>query len=210
MVEAYLVLCALGIALWLACGAFAWSDRANAFRSHPVCAKCGYDLGGIGRTQLCPECGSKERSFRAGSTGRKTVAGAWALWVGPVVFGAVLTSLCAIVLGMGSMRAQVTTAIAIGAYLVVGVAARIATGVLSVTFGRVLAVLGSACCTVGLLAFAAIGQRIENKASAPIFFSLAPALGLAFGGYGLALSFLVMSIVHNRQKAVPVLLNSSN
>lgn len=80
LIEGMVWMIALLFALLLGLTALLLGRRGRRIDTHPICRRCGYDLHGLDKPRVCPECGGElthRRAMRVGNRRRRPVV-AWA------------------------------------------------------------------------------------------------------------------------------------
>jgi predicted RNA-binding Zn-ribbon protein involved in translation (DUF1610 family) len=200
MVFAFLIFWAIGASLLLACCALIYTERLTVLRTVPMCARCGYDVSGLPRTFVCPECGARERTFSKGFERRQAESRATvSLWAIPTICGLMVT----IPLALGSQIASPENVVGIAAntatFLVCGVMSRVMLGWITMAASRTILWCCMACLTAALVAVmldALFAGNINAKPGEILV--MGPLLIAPFAGYGVGLGILLHTQRQNR------------
>jgi hypothetical protein len=189
---------AFGAALLLLCCALIWSERLSVLRTVPSCAKCGYDVQGLPRDWVCPECGGRERKFSKDLKLRREASrSSVALWAIPTVCGLIATTPLVMLSKAAPPENMIAIAGNTATFIACGVMVRVMLGWITIAAARTILWCCMASMAVALAVVTLDAMYAHNiNATAPEVLLFSPALIAPFAGYGVVAGILIHA---NRQ-----------
>ena len=176
----------------------------TVLRTLPVCADCKYNLAGLPRGGVCPECGGKWRKFSAGiDTGVPPVKSIM-LWATPLLVGLLTSGMMAVISKIPAPDNALGTVANALPFLGAGVLVRIMLRWMTLEAARTIMWCAAAAMAVALVAVmidALVGRNLE---STPLqTWRIAPLMVVPFAGYGIAGGILIVAWRQSRPAQPP-------